>query len=62
MTLQEHRLKTGGRRSIPAAQLLNVYSGLADLLDSGVPLLKSDRRGGLANATCWSKANSENRP
>ncbi len=39
LTEQQPRLRKGS--SVPSAQLLNVYSGLADLLDSGVPLLKA---------------------
>ncbi len=41
VSLHEQLTKSGSRRAIPAAQLLNVYNGLADLLDSGVPLLKA---------------------
>ncbi len=41
VSLHEQRIKSGSRRGVPTAQLLNVYNGLADLLDSGVPLLKA---------------------
>lgn len=41
VSLRELKPKSSSLRQIPKAQLLNVYTGLADLLESGVPLLKS---------------------